>query len=365
MTEPEPTSPPIGTEAHYRLLCETLGVALIATDADLSIRTWNAAAARTFGAAADQMIGTPVFSIIPQDRRKLAERTFRRVMRTGETVQFDFQHRDRRGGARELAATVAPVLSETGERLGVSVCIRDITKRIQLQGQVAENRKMVALGEMAGAVAHHFNNILGGMVTSIDFVRRSDDPVMIRRVLDQVHESLQRATTLVDGLLAFAGGDRRTEDLGDFTEIMLALAEETEKEAAERGIEFRLDMESLPVMPFPHVPVLTLFRNIIRNALEAMPGGGILRVQVTRTTKDVVVTITDTGCGFDEQVKERIFEPFWTTKGVLQEGGREAAGLGLAITHGLIQMLGGSITARARLGKGAVFKVKLPIPKGD
>ena len=97
------------TDSYFRQLCEHLGVAVIATDLDLNIRTWNASAARTFGAGADRMIGAPVSQIIPVDRRDMAERALRRALETGETIQFEFRHRDATGDQRELAGRKAPL----------------------------------------------------------------------------------------------------------------------------------------------------------------------------------------------------------------------------------------------------------------
>ena len=90
-----------GSERYFKQLCEHLGVALIATDLDLNIVTWNAEAGRMFGAAAERMIGTPLIQIIPLDRRRQAERMLRRALDTGETIQLEFRHRDAQGSERE------------------------------------------------------------------------------------------------------------------------------------------------------------------------------------------------------------------------------------------------------------------------
>lgn len=233
-----------GAQTYYHQLCRHLGVAVIATDLQLNIRAWNAAATRTFGATEDRMIGTPIAQIIPRERRLIAERMLKRAMQTGETIQLEFQHRNAQGIARELAGTIAPVIAESGERIGASICIRDITRRIELQSELDESRKMASLGEMAGAIAHHFNNILGGAVTSIDFASASDDPRLKSRVLEQVGGALQRATTLVDGLLAFAQGDRRANDLSDLTEVINQLADDTERNIEGSAIEFSVNLPS-------------------------------------------------------------------------------------------------------------------------
>lgn len=351
-----------GDEAFYENLLENLGMAVVATDADYKIRTWNAAATRVFGAGADRMMGTPIISIIPQDRRRAASRMLRRTVRTGETIQFEFQHRDAHGTRRELVGTMAPVVSDSGKRVGASISVRDITQRIALQSELSESRKMASLGEMAGAIAHHFNNILGSVVVSIDYARSSDDVAIKIRVLDQLAVALQRATTLVGGLLAFAEGDRRIDARSDLKDIINDLAGEFKREVEGTGIEFTLSMPRLPSILVPGVQVKTICRNILRNAIEAMADGGTLHVDVSADDSTCVMLFEDTGCGLDEAAKSRIFEPFWTTKGVLASGGASAAtGLGLAIVHGLVNMLRGTISVTSQVGKGSCFRVTLPI----
>jgi PAS domain S-box-containing protein len=132
------------SETYFRELCENLGVALIATDEDLKIRIWNAAAGRMFGAAASRMIGTEAVQAFPADRRERAERLLRRAVEDSETGEIEFQDRDSAGHVRELAAIIAPVLGDGSSRTGASICFRDITRRISLQNDLLENRKMVA-----------------------------------------------------------------------------------------------------------------------------------------------------------------------------------------------------------------------------
>ena len=360
---------------YYRQLCEHLGMAVISTDVDLTIRTWNLAAARAFGAAADRMIGTPIIQMIPQNRRKIAERMLRRTIATGETIQFEFTHRDAHGERRELAGTIAPVVvpsstddgveAVSGNRVGASLCIRDITERLGLMDELHENRKMASLGEMAGAIAHHFNNIFGGIVTSIDYAEAAGDTATKTRVLAQIGGAVQRATTLVSGLLAFAEGDRRADDMSDLTEIVRQVAHETELSARQQNIEFTLSMPELPALSVPRVQTATVLRNLAQNAIEAMPNGGSLQFDVSLMGESIVMLVEDTGCGLDESAKTRIFEPFWSTKG---DGGSPAGsgtGLGLAIVHGLIQMMNGTISVTSRPGQGACFRITLPRPSGD
>lgn len=355
-------APMFTSDAFYRQLCEHLGVAVIATDPELTISAWNAAAARMFGAGADRMIGTDFMSIIPQERRAEAERLMRRVLASGEIFHFEFQHRDEQGRRRELIGTMAPILGESGTGIGASVCIRDITRRIELQDEVNQNRKMAALGELAGAIAHHFNNILGGVITSVDFTRGSHDAALAERVLDQTADALQRAAKLLHGLQAFAEGDQRADDLADFTEVLNGIADELEPMLERRQIAFDLSLPRLPVLPVPRVQVQTIMRNITLNAVEAMPEGGRLSIDVSLDNRWIVARIADTGIGLDEEALTRVFEPFWSTKKRLTSKTGEGAGLGLAIAHGLAQVIGGSISVTSSLGKGSCFRVAIPRP---
>ncbi len=364
-----------GSSSYFRHLCENLGVAVIAADTDLNICLWSTAAVRMFGAAEKQMLKTPVVTIIEQNRRAEVEKMLRQTFRTGESFEFEFECPDANGERRELAGTISPIPCDTGDRIGASVCFRDITRRIALQEEVAESRKMAALGEMAGAVAHHFNNILGGVVTSIDYARARHDPQIDRRVLEQLGGALTRANTLIGGLLAFAGGDRRSDGQCDLTDILRGVSGEFAETFRIQHIQFTLRIGELPRVPIARTQVGTILRNIIQNAIEAMPNGGSLCVETSVEGGAVITRITDTGVGLDKEALSRVFEPFWTTKGALASGSAsrsgdqetrssgQATGLGLAIAHGLAQMIGGSISAASQPERGSCFTVKMPIPE--
>lgn len=349
-----------GDDIQFRELCEHLGVALIATDRDLTIRIWNAAAGRMFGAGSNRMLGTDALSVFPVERRESAGHMFRSAIEAGETSEVEFQHRDDDGGARKLAGVIAPVVSSSGERIGASICIRDITRRMRLQTEVLESRKMTSLGQMAGAIAHHFNNILGGVVTSIDYAAATaDDPTVTRRILYKTGKSVLRATNLVNGLLVFAEGGPREDDLSDLTEVLNHLAHELDETTKESPVRFVFEQSKLPVLPVPRTQLLTVLRNISQNAIEAMPEGGTLRLSATTESHRAKITIGDTGRGLSEEARSRIFEPFWTTKGPVAEG--PASGLGLAIAHGIIQVLGGTISVESEPQEGSSFTVTIPV----
>ncbi len=347
-------------DSFFRRLIEQTGVAVVATNQHLRINAWNAAAERMFGAARDKMIGEPITTIIPSQQHGLAERLFRRAIAQGESSNLEFQFPTSAGARRELILTLSPVASSTGERVGASAMIRDITKRIHLQEEVLESRKMAALGEMAGAVAHYFNNTLGGIVTSVDFARASENPQLKARTLDQISLALVRMTPLLQGLLSFAEGDQRADDLSDYTELVLAVADELEAQAKARDIELVIEVSDVGVHALPRARTRTILRHVVQNAIDAMPEGGRLTINGSVQGPMIVTRISDTGVGLEPADLLRVFEPFWSRKPALPGEVSRAPGLGLAIVHGIVQMMGGTISATSRPGEGSCFSIRLP-----
>ena len=362
--EQRPGPEPLGHDV-YRLICEHAGLALVATDTNLVIRVWNSAAGRLFGAAAKQMLGTPVLSILPAKERAEAEDLLRRAIADHQIGELEFSLRDQAGKRRYYAAWIAPVVDQANTTLGASVWVRDVTRRTELFQEVAQGRKMVALGEMAGAVAHHFNNILGGMVTSVDFALAAGDQGIEHRVLVQISQSLGRATRLLENLLAFAEGDRRSADLADLTEVLVSALDRVEPDLTRAGVKPELNLGRMAVVAVPRDQMTTAILSFVQNAMEAMPGGGELRVDLEDCNGDCKLRFTDTGCGVAEENLDRIFEPFYSTKPARIGSADRAPGLGLAVAHGIIHDLGGRISVTSELGRGTTFEIWIPARRAD
>ena len=344
----------------YRLLFQQAGVALIATDTDLNIMAWNEAATRIFGASAAQMMGTSVLVLVPAEERGRVEQIWRRVIENREVKEFQFTRRDDNGKLRRLAASVSPIVGADGVARGISSCITDITPFMERLHQTDQGRKMAALGEMAGALAHHFNNILGGLVTSVDFALAAGSAEIEHHALERTARSLARASRLMDHLLAFAEGDPRQEDLSDLTEVILQATDLLEPELVEAKVKLELNINVLPVTPVPRQQLLTVVFNLTHNAVDAMPDGGTLRIDVEHRHDHCLLRFTDTGCGVKEEDLDRIFEPFYSTKGTLPGSEERTTGFGLAAVHGIIQEIGGQISVASEVGKGTTVEVRIP-----
>jgi PAS domain S-box-containing protein len=349
---------------YFEQLCRSAGIAIFATDATMRVCLWNDAAVAMFGTSAEQVLNRPLREVIRHNRRDLAEQMFGRAIRDHTVSEFEIVYTLQQAAPRHLGVTVSPIFAKDGRCVGASACIRDITRRVELEKKLLESEKIASLGSLAGGVAHHFNNILGGVATTVDYALGSDDPAVARRALRITADEVNRASKITHDLLSFAEGDRRPDELGDLTETVLAFVDQLEPGLRERTIDLALDLNSAPVCEVPRHRLLTVLRNLSDNAIEAMPGGGQLAIALWTEGDEVSIEMTDTGCGIDEDTQRHVFEPFFTTKDATRPTG---AGLGLAVVHGLVREMGGTISLHSTPGQGCQVEIKLPIhkPEGD
>ena len=358
------SQPPLSDD-YYRLVCQRAGVALVSVDQDLNIQAWNNAAGRVFGASQAQMVGTSLLSVFPARDRPIAKELLVKAIGEHEVSQFEFSQRDETGRLRYFAVAVSPIVDDEGRTLGAATWVRDITRRTELLEELGQKNKMGALGEMSGAMAHHFNNILGGLVTGVDFALACGEPEVEHRMLEQTARSLTRATRLVENLLVFAEGDHARPDYGDLTEVFLQAIGIVEPELADAKVNLELDVRTVPVMAVPRQPVLTLVFNLVHNAVEAMPGGGTMRAELQPAGNGCVIRITDNGRGMTDEQASRAFEPFYTTKKITTEPGGRAMGFGLPVVHRIVEEFRGKITVGSEPGKGTTVEVWLPTVQPD
>jgi two-component system cell cycle sensor histidine kinase/response regulator CckA len=351
-------------EQFLKSLCEHAGIAIIATDDQLFIRFWNDAAEQMFGYSAAAALGQPIWLIIPPDRHSLAQRTFDRALGRAETSEFDIRYTGPQDRSCYLAVTISPVSGESRQVVGISICVRDVTKGMELLRDVAETQRMSALGSMAGAVAHYFNNLLGGAMTALDFVQDASDPEVLRRALRTAISALGRVTVLTYGLSTFAEGDHSETSAASVVDTVRAYLAQKEEDWLRLHVHLETDLDSIDVA-VPVKRLFTILDVLTTNACEAMPGGGILRIELKPGPGDTfVLRVGDTGAGVPQEQIRHVFEPFFTTKRALETGQPEHIGLGLAIAHGIVKDLDGTITLEQGKEGGTICIVCLPRPPG-
>jgi PAS domain S-box-containing protein len=296
----------------------------------------------------------------------------------GEVVVEDCSLITRDGTRRDFHSLVVPI--REGETiLGILGINIDITERNlaelerkALQTQLIQAQKMEAIGTLAGGIAHDFNNILGAIFGYAELARENAPPdSVIVRNLNRILEASERAASLVRQILSFSRQDKiKRVPLEPVQLIKEAI--QLLRPTLPSTIEIRqqLPASSLLILADP-TQIHQIMMNLCTNAFHAMEhGGGILTISVrdrelaqtdpqryphVRPGKYVELSISDTGVGVPEEIRGKIFDPYFTTKKV-----GKGTGMGLAITHGIVTSAGGFITCDSEVGKGTTFTIFFP-----
>ncbi len=230
------------------------------------------------------------------------------------------------------------------------------------QQRIIRTERLRALGEMAGGVAHDFNNVLAVVVGRAQLMQRQIESPDLRRQLEIIERVAQDGAQTVRRIQEFARMRRtRPWQRVDLAELVREVVEATRPrwsdQAQARGVTYamRLDLSPVPAVTGDPAELREGLLNLLFNALDAMPQGGSLTFATGIDGDRVVCVITDTGVGMSEEVRQRCFEPFFTTKA------EQGTGLGLSIAYGIVTRHGGEIEVWSQPGEGSRFTARLPI----
>ena len=345
--------------------------AIISKDLDGRVQGWNPAAERIFGYTAAEMVGQSVFRLIPPDLHAEEHAILARIRR-GEHVAHYETSRLRKDGQRILIAlTVSPIRDAGGALVGASAIKRDVTDQRSLEAQLRHAQQLDAIGQLAGGVAHDFNNILTAISGYTALLLRNLPADDHRRPdVMGIQDAADRAVALTQQLLAFGRKQVMQPTVVDLREVL----DDTGR-MLRRLLGEHID---LAIVPGPIVSPVVADRgqlgqvlvNLAVNARDAMPDGGRLTIGARDTplTEEyadshlavspgsyVLLAVSDTGRGMTPEVRARIFEPFFTTK---PRG--KGTGLGLSTVFGIVKQCGGHIFVYSEPGQGTTVKIYLP-----
>jgi two-component system, NtrC family, sensor kinase len=232
----------------------------------------------------------------------------------------------------------------------------------ETQDALVQSEKLASLGKMAAGVAHEVNNPLTSILINACLLletRKPGDPE--HESLTLIAEETSRCAQIVRGLLEFARQTPSQTAHADINEIVERTVQLLEKQASVRNITILKDLDpALPAIDLDRSKMQQVFSNLVINAIEAMPSGGTLRIVscLGSDGRSLEVRFADTGIGIPAENLHKIFDPFFTTKSW-------GTGLGLAVSYGIIERQGGTIEVESEVGRGTVFKVKLPLGEAD
>ncbi|MBZ0256978.1 response regulator, partial [bacterium] len=281
-------------------------------------------------------------------------------------VEYHITHKD--GTKRRITESCQCIEDVAGRPCVLQGMFHDITDVYQLREQLTQTQKMEAIGQLAGGVAHDFNNILMAIFGYVDLIlNEAKKEALIYNNALQVQKAAHRAESLTRQLLAFSRKQilqpkvvQLNQLLRDIEKMLFRLIQ------ADIDLQFKLDPD-LPMIYCDHGQIEQVVMNLVVNARDAMPDGGKLTVETKNVFLDesyvkyhagvsvgqyAMIAVSDTGTGMTKDIQAHIFEPFFSTK----EKGK-GTGLGLSTVHGVVKQSNGHIWVYSEPGKGATFKV--------
>jgi len=361
---------------HAGNIIQSITDGIIGLDASGRIRTWNRAMADRYGVSESDVLGRNLFDAFPALEEE-GLRTAVEGLLSGAQPTFllrNFEHETRSRGRVVLNFRGSSVRRATGDIDGAVLAIEDVTDRVALAQEVQQAEKLAVVGQLAAGIAHQIGTPLNVISGSAEYLMMEWGEEKPRpQELDIIIAQTDRITKLIQQLLNFARPARmefRSLDLSELLEGLLTL---TEHQIAKEGISVKAEFGSdLPPILGDANQLEQAFLNIVINAWHAMPDGGRLTLaaravpaterhsRVGRAAQlGVEVVIADTGTGIAAEHMPKIFDPFFSTKGV-----GKGTGLGLAISRRIIEDHHGSIDVDSAVGRGTTFSIWLPAERG-
>ena len=354
------------SEAYFRRLTENSLDVITILDANGTILYESPSIEQVFGYPPAEYRGRPLFDFVhPEDLNGLQAAFAGTVENSDDIPRLNFRFRRKDGEWRHVEGIGKNLLADPVVA-AIVFNSRDITERRKLEEQFLQSQKVQAIGQLAGGVAHDFNNILTAIIGHTELMLQrlpATDPSHSNA--DEIQRAAHRAAGLTRQLLAFSRKQVLQPKVIDLNTVIAEMNKMLQRLLGENiKLVTKADAQ-LGRVKADRSQMEQVLLNLAVNARDAMPKGGTLTIQTENvglgTNSDagaghyVLVSVRDTGVGMSREVQARIFEPFFTTK----ELGK-GTGLGLATCHGIIKQSGGHIAVFSELGKGTIFKVLLP-----
>jgi two-component system NtrC family sensor kinase len=335
-------------------IVESLRIGVLTADLEDRIESWNPQLEELLGVTRAEAIDRKLKDVLPAG---LAEEIAARADSDHVSGIYKFHVNTKKGQHVVVNASIAPLLGKTGARLGRLVLLDDITQRVSLEEQLLQNEKLTSLGLLAAGVAHEVNTPLAVISNYIQMLAKQippDDPR--QKTIERIVKQTFRASEIVNNLLNFSrtGGAELAEvDLNSVLDETLTLVQHPFKTAQVTVIKSYKD--ELPPVLGSTTRLQQVFLNLLMNARDAMPSGGMLEVRTAAHNGSVEVELTDNGAGISPEHLHKIFDPFFTTKPT----GR-GTGLGLSVSYGIIKEHAGKVDVKSTPGKGTSFRLEFP-----
>lgn len=358
------------SEERLRRVFDNAPVGISLVSEDRRFLAVNPALCRLLGYSEKELLERTFLDVThPEDLKPSLEVERIARARTTEPVTFEKRYLRKTGETIWVRLSVRAVFGQDGRFLHWLTMTEDITERKCLEEQLRRSQKLEAVGRLAGAVAHDFNNMLAAIKGYADLVLRGrESDVRLAEDVGEIRQVLVKASDLTRQLLAIGRPQPLAPRAVDLCRLVEDMAGMVRRLIGER---IRLDVATEPGVHLVYVDPRQfeqIVMNLALNARDAMPEGGDLRIEVrnvdldqayiarhigVRAVPHVLLSVADTGIGMNDEIQARLFEPFFTTK-------PNGTGLGLSAVYGAVRQAGGHVGVESAPGKGTTFRIYLP-----
>ncbi len=343
-------------------ILRSIGAGVLTLDRDGRVLTWNKAAEDIIGIPASEVVGERFSDVVarvgisgPDKEQTLS--AVNKVLETGERyLGYKLEYHLGDDETVYMNMNICLLRDHVGEVLGLVMIFEDVTKEMKMENEMHRISELAAIGQLAASIAHELRNPLSSIKGAAQYIRKEyEDHIAVREFLDIIIEEVNVLNKVTTEFLDFARPTRFNLRETDINDVLFRTLQFMQLDITKQGVQVEQKLDyGLPRIVADDKQLEQVFRNMVLNALQAMPDGGMLMVSTRGLPDGVCVTIADTGSGIPEEKLQQIFEPFFTTK-------TKGTGLGLAIVRKIIDNHGGKITAKSEVGHGTTFEISLPL----
>lgn len=319
---------------------------------------WSKGAEKIFGYTREEIIGQKSNFLLPPGEKYLEEllKITSEVNTSGYTKILETERKTKDNKIIPVQLSVAKLSENKSAYSGRTVVITDVTETRKLQQQVDQSEKLAVIGQLAAGVAHEIGNPLASISSIVQILQRKSTDAFISSQLDHVKENINRISNIVRELVDLSRPPSHNEIITQIGEVIKTAVGIVKYDKRVKKVEFKADIDpNMPMVKTVPDQLLQVFINILINALDAVEGEGIIKVKSHFDDNFIYVEIEDNGCGIEEKIIDKIFNPFFTTKEV-----GKGTGLGLSVSYGIVKKLNGDILINSKLNEGSKFIVKIP-----
>lgn len=343
-------------------ILRSIAAGVITLDRESAVLSWNKAAEDITNIPADDAVGKRFSEMVdkfgvPQDEKENILTAINRVVETGEKyLGYKQQYRPFDKEPLCININISQLRNHSGDMLGLVVIFEDVTKEVRMEDEMRRISELAAVGQLAASIAHELRNPLSSIKGAAQYLRKEyGDHVSVCEFLDIIIEEVNILNRITTEFLDFARPIRLNLKEIDVNDVIFRTVQFMHLAITRNNVDVEQRLAfAMPRIVADDKQLEQVFRNMILNALQAMPDDGKLIIGSQPVPDGVEVTVQDTGIGISEEALSQIFVPFFTTK-------TKGTGLGLSIVQKIIENHGGRVSVKSKLGQGTMFEIFLPI----